>query len=289
MKLTSFIFGLLLILMSSCHNDNEIKILNQAVEITNSQLSIGTSKGDYLLRGIEKETLDQGNKKIHLAILDTATLFSISIQKAIEYLHVYDSIWLLGKSSSEKVFDINDQHLNYLVNKSLTWLRGSKPPSPLQFFIYDEKNGQYTLKIKKEKVSTSKSKLILNCMELELLNIKCTGLQHLKKQIKSTIPNFLDYNVHIQFDNQIIEEGDTLSGRIFIYRYSKIPLRMFINNKPIPVVNGIGKVSWIAKGDKFDKNGLSRRSWQGEVILKIHERDSAFKVKGEYIVKKKCL
>jgi hypothetical protein len=61
---------------------------------------------------------------------------------------------------------------------------------------------------------------------------------------------------------------------------------MYVEGKKIRVINGIGKVEFLAYSKKFDKNGEARKEWKGKVCIVSKGKDTCFAVRGEYIVKR---
>jgi hypothetical protein len=93
-------------------------------------------------------------------------------------------------------------------------------------------------------------------------------------------------------ESEVVEEGQPYKATVFFASYSKgwseIPMRMRSSEGTVEVKDGIGKVRFKATADKFDANGLAKKTWKGSITLKTPRgTDTTFNVETEYFVKKK--
>jgi hypothetical protein len=92
-------------------------------------------------------------------------------------------------------------------------------------------------------------------------------------------------------ESEVVEEGQPYKATVFFVAFAKgwlaVPLRMRSSEGTVEVKDGIGKVRFKATADKFDANGLAKKTWKGSIILKTYRGDTTFSVETEYFVRKK--
>lgn len=90
-------------------------------------------------------------------------------------------------------------------------------------------------------------------------------------------------------ESEVVSEGEMYKAKIFFTAYADLPvMEMSSSEGKVEVKDGIGKVRFKATADKFDENGLAKKSWKGKITLKtVRGNDTTFSIETEYIVKKK--
>ncbi|MFL5728944.1 MAG: hypothetical protein ACJ75J_05590 [Cytophagaceae bacterium] len=135
---------------------------------------------------------------------------------------------------------------------------------------------------------------------LNLSNIKWTILQLesplMAKLLTDIDPDpmgkFKKIKISVSAYDNIVEEGKEYRAEITpgLTSDSKTFVKeVTMNGESFPVdSNGIGRVSFVAKADKFNKEGLCRKTWNGSITLHTGYRDSTIAITEEYFVKKRC-
>jgi gliding motility-associated protein GldM len=100
----------------------------------------------------------------------------------------------------------------------------------------------------------------------------------------------------LKFDNifplvrprsNIVAAGTKYDAELFLAASSSsVEPMMAIDDKPIPVESGVGKISFLATPGKYDEDGLARKIFKAMIRLKVPGGDSTFVQEVEYFVAK---
>jgi hypothetical protein len=140
-------------------------------------------------------------------------------------------------------------------------------------------------------------------LSIQLMNLSCLQwkISKLENDVMIDWRAYLLSQEFVKFDHikicvvspsTIVEDGQPYKARVYVTGMGnrKMIGDIKFRNKSIPIdSNGIGMVKFVARGDKFDEEGLCKRSWNGSITLKIGSgRDSVYSFIREYKVRKKC-
>jgi hypothetical protein len=157
-------------------------------------------------------------------------------------------------------------------------------------------------------VSTDSIKICLNLiskklpLSIQLMNLSCLQwrISKLERSVLERMSVGLDEDdykfnrIKICVDpaSTVVQEGEFYRARIFLTAIGNVKMINDIKfeNKSVAIdADGIARITFVAKGGKFDKDGVCQKSFNGSITLGMgNGRDSVFSFTKDYKVRKKC-
>ncbi|KXX68670.1 gliding motility protein GldM [Flammeovirga sp. SJP92] len=149
----------------------------------------------------------------------------------------------------------------------------------------DNKNKDFAY-IQFEETPTAACMAILSEMSSEVLQNETKVLKVLNDRVGGRVV-FDKVVAVVKPTSKYVAAGLEYEATMFIAASSSAAKpRMKYNGSSIKVVDGIGEVKFPVKPAKYDKNGRSTQSWQGEITYTTPFGDTTLLVEEEYVVVK---
>ncbi len=118
--------------------------------------------------------------------------------------------------------------------------------------------------------------------QTEVLNRETEALEELARKVGAEDLKFDQIDLVALPNSRVVAAGAKYEAALFIAASSSAAENpdMTYNGKKIEVINGKGKIEFMAKGGNYDKDGISRQSYIATVTLK----DSVYRDTIEYFV-----
>jgi gliding motility-associated protein GldM len=127
----------------------------------------------------------------------------------------------------------------------------------------------------------------LSQFETEILNQESQALEKLALAVGATQVKFDKIVPMVRANSNVVAAGTKYEAEMFIAASSSgITPLMKHNGKPIPVEDGMGKVTFTASADSYDKEGLSRQTYEAAITINSGGKDTTYKQMIEYYVAK---
>jgi gliding motility-associated protein GldM len=130
---------------------------------------------------------------------------------------------------------------------------------------------------------------VLSNLEADVLKHESQALKELADQVGAADLKFDQVIAMVRPSSKVVAAGTKYEAEMFLAASaSTITPTMKARGASIPVDSKtkLGKVTFTASGGAYDKEGLSKQSWSGEVTFKFKGKDTTFTVKEEYFVAK---
>jgi hypothetical protein len=295
--------------LQSCQSKKDAKNLYDLYTETTLLYRDSDKNCSLDLRRIEKNMNDGGNKASDTLVFYHARNFNdsiVSIQNNIqEYI---DTIFYkkLGKDYNYQNFDtlalLNKTELNHLFlnfserrfQKAIQQCESGGAfkltnSSKRNYQFINFQNDSIVFNLPKGSIKAGVLLLCLSSLRLEMNHIRAIGLNRILLKIDNKL-RFSKLKPYVIVASNVIEEGEKYQAELSFVTLGESwnNLSMKANGKSITVHNGIGEVIIEAKTDKFDSEGLAKKTWKGEISFRIYGKDTTFVIEKEYYVKKKC-
>jgi hypothetical protein len=298
-----FIYSLfVLLLIFACDKSKDEAVFKSAIETSQKLVEENEQQCTNSLKRIQKIVGDHGNRPEHLVMLSKALVLDSGIQKIVKLIDSQENrirkeipkenknLLYTTKIDSDflvNFFDVGVAHLNHSYNFKNLY----SSIKEFQFIKVDSVSGALTIKSPAaDKYCTASILLYLHSLKIELYTLGRLSFVEIGGTIHLTEPLFNRFSLFCRLKKDYAQEGDTVEGELSLVKYSDDSrLEMYVEGKKIKVINGIGKVEFLAYSEKFDKNGEARKEWKGKICLSIRGKDTCFAVRGEYIIKRKQL
>src|SRR5690606_20484962 len=119
--------------------------------------------------------------------------------------------------------------------------------------------------------------------ESEILKYEADALSTLAAKVGADIIKFDKIFAMARAESKTVAAGTKYKADMFIAASSNaITPTMTYQGRPIKVENGMGKIEFTAQAGTYDKDGVSKQSWTGQIRINNNGRDTTFTVKEEY-------
>lgn len=127
----------------------------------------------------------------------------------------------------------------------------------------------------------------LSQKEAEILKYEADALQNLAQKVGADIIKFEKIFAMARAESKTVAAGTKYKAEMFIAASSDaITPKMTFQGKPVNVVNGKGMIEFTASASNYDKDGNSKQTWKGEVIIDKNGEQERLPIVEEYIVAK---
>jgi len=130
------------------------------------------------------------------------------------------------------------------------------------------------------------SMAVMSVIESEVLKYESDALNLLASKLGATDIKFDQVFAMYRADSRVVAAGTKYSAELFLAASSSaLKPKISVDGRPLVVdKEGRGKLEFTAAGGSYDKEGLAKKSWSGIISFKNRGQDTAFVVKGEYVV-----
>ncbi|MBK0404277.1 gliding motility protein GldM [Adhaeribacter sp. BT258] len=123
--------------------------------------------------------------------------------------------------------------------------------------------------------------------ESEILKYEADALSTLASKVGADIIKFDKIFAMARAESKTVAAGTKYKADMFIAASSNaITPIMTYQGRPVKVENGLGKIEFTAQAGAYDKEGISKQSWTGQIRINNNGRDTTFTLKEEYFVAK---
>jgi gliding motility-associated protein GldM len=123
--------------------------------------------------------------------------------------------------------------------------------------------------------------------ESEILKYEADALSTLASKVGADIIKFDKIFAMARAESKTVAAGTKYKADMFIAASSNaITPTMTYQGRPVKVENGLGKIEFTAQAGAYDKEGISKQSWTGQIRINNNGRDTTFTLKEEYFVAK---
>src|SRR5688572_1383120 len=128
---------------------------------------------------------------------------------------------------------------------------------------------------------------VLAQKESEILKYEAEVLTTLAGKVGADIIKFDKIFAMARAESKTVAAGTKYKADMFIAASSNaITPTMTYQGRPVKVVNGMGQIEFTAQAGAYDKEGVSKQSWTGQIRINNNGRDTTFTLKEEYFVAK---
>ncbi len=286
--------------------------LNDSLE---KQVNENIAKHESLVAGIEKQVGELGNRNEDRAVLDRAQRVRQATTQIIDYTNKVkdemirvsggrdaEDMSIKGAKDTDKVatYMINQKNGIELKNKlndyaSYLSKEMGEPYAPL---AYDGKDHPVYKNDKEQKnkdfstlsfESTPTAASLATVTQLQTLVIEYEGraLDQLAKSVGAGDLKFDKITPMVRAKSNIVAAGTKYEAEMFIAASaSGIVPEMYRNGSKLNVIDGKGKVEFVATGGTYDKEGLSKQTYKAEIKIKGPRGDTTYQETIEYYVAK---
>jgi gliding motility-associated protein GldM len=123
--------------------------------------------------------------------------------------------------------------------------------------------------------------------ESEILKHEADVLASLAGKVGADIIKFDKIFAMARAESKTVAAGTKYKADMFIAASSNaITPTMTYGGRPVKVVNGMGQIEFTAQAGNYDKEGVSKQQWTGQIRINNNGRDTTFTLKEEYFVAK---
>jgi len=299
-------------------------VLDKFIFIDESlQESVRITKGENekIMDGIKQAVEKSGGRDKDMKVLKTAEEVS---EKSTEVLHKIDEIreqlveksggldeegryvgakdydklmtYMLGPENSKSgaAYDLEKQldgYVEYLngVTDSLDIPEMTKSGAEMEMYKNneDQKNKDWA-QLNFDHTPTVAGLAILSQFEQEVAARQKTAMEYLAQKVGADIPKFDKIVAYATAESKYVAAGTDYNAKLFLAASSSTARPRMSTNAPGGIKkineNGVGEISFKASGGNYDKEGNSKRTWTGNITLRLPTGDSTFTVKEEYVV-----
>lgn len=126
---------------------------------------------------------------------------------------------------------------------------------------------------------------VLSNLESEVMRQETIAMANLQQLVGATNIQFDQIGAFYSAESQVVANGTKYKAKMFLSATSSaITPSMKLNGSTIKVTKGMGEIEIMARATNFDKDGLSKQTWNGSITINNKGTDTTFTVKGEYTV-----
>lgn len=152
----------------------------------------------------------------------------------------------------------------------------------------DQKNKDFA-QLNFDHTPTVAALAVMSQFEQEVTQTESKALEFFAKKVGASIPKFDKIIAVANAESSVVAAGTKYNAKLFLAASSSTAKPKMSASAPGGVKvdsEGIGSIEFVAKGGDFDKQGSSKRTWQGNITLTLPTGDTTFTVKQEYTVVK---
>ena len=121
----------------------------------------------------------------------------------------------------------------------------------------------------------------------EVIYAEADALETLSRSVGISDVKFDNIFPLVKPQSNIVAAGAKYNAELFLAASSSaVEPEMTIDDKRIPVESGVGKISFLATPDKYDRDGLAKKTFKAAIKLKIPGGDSTFVQDIDYFIAK---
>jgi gliding motility-associated protein GldM len=267
--------------------------LNSSLE---NQVRESTTKHERLIAGIASQVSELGNRKEDQAVLERAQRVREATNQVIAYTDELKKIMIqeaggLDEDGKLKNAQDMDRIATYMINRGngvilknklneyaayLTQEMGVEFPP----IAHDGRDHPMYKNDKEQRTKdfatlsfhytpTAASLATVTQLQTQVMEYETRALDILAREVGAADMSFDLITPMVRAKSNIVAAGTRYEAEMFIAASaSGINPEMYRNGQKLPVVDGKGKVEFIATGGNYDNEGLSRQTYTAEIKLK---------------------
>lgn len=267
---------------------------------------------------IEAKVEERGNKEIEVKIMEKANMVRVHTKELLEYIDGLQEdlvkqsggrdehgfylgaknedvvqVMFIGPSKNGKGYELRDK-LNGYVDEVEALAHNPKdyPPFALDgkddplFKNIPEQREKDFAQLTFENTPMVAAMAVLSEMQSRIVQIESEILSELAAEVGAADFKFDVTQAMVRPQSKVVAAGADYEAEMFIAAFSSaVKPQMKFGGKDIPVENGIGTIKFKATPGAYDKEGLAKKTWKGEITLpKPTGGDTTFVVEEEYFV-----
>jgi hypothetical protein len=283
----SFLALLFIFTLCSCNKkDAELSALMTSNEAMEDVIMDLDDDHERSRRAIEKIYNDRGKRPQEKIILDKADSLRAGTKKIFKAIAlIKESLVSASEAAYNKSLSVKEEQSKGLKTNLLAWYKLQDSETAQDFM-------NVLLNSMSENMSLPLHLINLSNLQWKILKLEKPALEKLMTEIDpDPVGKFKNVKVSVSAYSNVVEEGQEYIAEVIptcISDSKTFVKEVKMNGQSFPVSSGVGKISFVAKGDKFNKEGLSKKTWRGSVTLHFPLSDTTIAVTKEYFVKKRC-
>jgi gliding motility-associated protein GldM len=214
----------------------------------------------------------------------------------------YDKLmlYMIGdatKGTKGRGYDLADKlnayvdELNTLTDDSVGIERIARPASEQELFKNDpDQMKKDWVQLNFDHTPTVAAMTIISEFEQEVAQRQGTAMEYLAKKVGADIPKFDKIIAVATAESSVVAAGTKYRAQMFLAASSSTARpKMSVSGAAGGVKmdsEGVGSIEFTAQGGNYDKQGNSKRTWKGNISLRLPTGDTTFPVTQEYTVVK---
>src|SRR6478735_6097754 len=191
-----------------------------------------------------------------------------------------------GKGEAYKMKDKLNEYANFMkqYNPSIPKLAIDAKEDPIASKDENQRSKDFA-QLNFEATPLTAALAVIAQKESQILKYEADALSTLASKVGADIIKFDKIFAMARAESKTVAAGTKYKADMFIAASSNaITPVMTYQGRPIKVENGLGKIEFTAQAGAYDKEGISKQSWTGQIRINNNGRDTTFTLKEEYFV-----
>jgi hypothetical protein len=298
----------LAMLLASCKGKEEAKRL---IELNaEADLILTNTENNYkrAILALSREIENRGNHPEEITILNAArnrdSLY-LALQEDITTYKTFllkrynksgedfDTLSVLNRVNIPKEFiDTLNLRLNRIVSTyGYETIHRNVQETKRKYIYIKATPNSILVEMSSHPVNIATARAMLTALQVEIFNLASFEFNRIRKLLNPEL-NFGISKPVVRPVSNIVNEGDVYEADVFFIstpgEYNSYTVAVNVNGKRLPIEGNKAVLSFTVKADAFDKNGLCKKTWEGDFLVKGKDFEYPYHMKEEYFVKKKC-
>lgn len=310
MKPGNLLFYILIVslLLVSCKGKEDAKrLIELNVEADRILASTETNykRAIFMLR---REIENRGNHAEEITILNAARIRDSLYLSVQEDIAGYKTSFMKRYSKSETDFDTLDvlnkvtiqkefiDTLNLRLNKIVASygyrnIHRNVQETKRKYTYIKTKPDNILIEVPPHPITIGTARAMLTALQVEIFNVASLEFNNIRRSLNPEL-NFSISKPVVRPLSNVVNEGDVYEADVFFIstapEYNKYEISIKANGKELPIEGNKAKVFFPVKANTYDKNGLCKKTWEGEMHVKVKDMEFPYHIREDYFVKKKC-
>jgi hypothetical protein len=284
----SFLALLFIFTLCSCNKkDVELSALmtsNEAMEDVIMDLDDDHERSRQAIEKIYNDRGERAQEKMILNKADALRAGTKNIFKAI--VLIKENLISASGTAYNKNLSVKEEQSKRLKTDLSAWYKLQSPST-----AQDSMN--ILLNSMSENMPLPLHLINLSNLQWKILKLETPILEKLMTDIDADpVGKFKNIKISVSAYSNVVEEGQEYIAEVIptcISDSKTFVKEVKVNGQSFQGSNGVGRISFVAKGDKFNREGLSKKTWRGSITLHYSLLDTIIPITKEYFVKKRCV
>ena len=307
------VFLAMLALQVSSSVMDKFIFLNKSLE---QSVSNGISDHDSTISDITKTVSEAGNRESDVNVLEKAKKVRTISQEILDKLNQAksDLIEVTGgrneatgepanykdeaKVANLMILKGEGEKLKVEINGYVDALSKSMPELKFEYIALDasehplfkdnkDQKGKDFAELNFEHTPLAAALATITDFQNKILNYETQSLDLLARSVGADQAKFDDVFAVVNPESKIVAAGTKYTADLFIAASSSsLTPKMSVNGASIPVSGRNGKISFVAKADKYDENGRSKKTYNAQISYQVAGQVKTIDQTFEYFVAK---